>query len=172
MADELTASQRTIQWREAKRKAGFHLLSIWVPASVKHDMEDLAAERRQDVGTMLAAAFVDWKHTPARFKSRRLDEAAIEALIATKVAGAMQRYEAAQRHTAHAVQAGLAPAARRPAAPRADRVAVLARARTLQQQGMGYGKIAAQFQAEGLPTLSGRGTWQKGAVERLLKSAP
>ena len=49
-----------------------------------------------------------------------------------------------------------------------DRATVEARIHQLHNQGLSYAKIAMQLQAEGIPTVSGRGVWAKGNVERIL----
>jgi len=62
---------------------------------------------------------------------------------------------------------GVIPASTLPTV-KADRAMVEARIRQLRDQGLSYAKIAAQLQAEGVPTTSGRGVWAKGNVERIL----
>ena len=42
----------------------------------------------------------------------------------------------------------------------------------MRAQGLSLGQIAAQLQAEGGPTLSGKGMWQKGTVAKLLNQEP
>ena len=48
------------------------------------------------------------------------------------------------------------------------KAALAQRLQQMRSGGMSLQKIADQLQAEGVPTLSGRGHWQKGSVERLL----
>ncbi len=43
-------------------------------------------------------------------------------------------------------------------------------ARHLKSQGMSYKEIADKFNAEGVPTLSGRGRWDKRSIQRKLES--
>ena len=42
----------------------------------------------------------------------------------------------------------------------------------MRANGMSLKTMADQLQAEGLPTLSGYGRWQKGTVDKLLHSQP
>jgi hypothetical protein len=49
------------------------------------------------------------------------------------------------------------------------KAAVVARLRAMRAQGLSLAQIAAQMQAEGVPTLSGKGSWQKGTVAKLLR---
>ncbi|MGH8071964.1 MAG: helix-turn-helix domain-containing protein [Candidatus Entotheonellia bacterium] len=45
---------------------------------------------------------------------------------------------------------------------------LVARLQALHAQGLSHQAIATQLSAEGVPTLSGKGTWQKGSVGHLL----
>jgi Helix-turn-helix domain/Recombinase len=51
------------------------------------------------------------------------------------------------------------------------KAAVLTRLRTLQAEGLSLQAIANQLNAEGIPTLSGKGRWQKGTIGNLLAQA-
>jgi hypothetical protein len=48
------------------------------------------------------------------------------------------------------------------------KAALLSRIRTMQAEGLSLQKIADRLNHEGVPTLSGRGTWQKGTIGNLL----
>src|SRR5256885_1171947 len=61
MTEPLTASDRVIAWREQKRQAGLRPLTVWVHAEVKRDIEDVAFQRREDIGATLTAAFQAWQ---------------------------------------------------------------------------------------------------------------
>jgi excisionase family DNA binding protein len=51
------------------------------------------------------------------------------------------------------------------------KAAVLSRLRTMQAAGLSLQKIADQLNAAGVPTLSGKGRWQKGTIGHLLAQA-
>jgi hypothetical protein len=51
-----------------------------------------------------------------------------------------------------------------------DKAALVARLHQMRANGLSLSQIAGQLQAEGLPTLSGKGQWQKGTVDKLLHS--
>ena len=51
---------------------------------------------------------------------------------------------------------------------KADKATVVPWIRQLREAGLDSVQIAEQFQAEGVPTLSGRGEWQAGTVRKLL----
>ena len=53
-----------------------------------------------------------------------------------------------------------------PAMP--DKAALIARLHQMKATGMSLAQMARQLQADGLPTLSGKGQWQKGTVDKLL----
>ena len=50
-----------------------------------------------------------------------------------------------------------------------NRVKALKRIENLHKQGLGYRRIAERLNAEGIPTLSGRGQWHKSTVWKLIK---
>jgi hypothetical protein len=51
-----------------------------------------------------------------------------------------------------------------------DKAALVARLHQMRASEMSLKAIADQLQAEGVPTLSGKGQWQKGTVDKLLRS--
>ena len=52
--------------------------------------------------------------------------------------------------------------------PSPEKAAIVTRLREMRAQRMSFSQIAAELQAEGVPTLSGKGIWQKGTVAKLL----
>jgi hypothetical protein len=58
-----------------------------------------------------------------------------------------------------------------PAISPPNKADLLARVRTLRDAGLSLQQIADLFNAEGLPTLSGKGRWQKGTIGNLLTQA-
>ena len=61
-----------------------------------------------------------------------------------------------------------ATAGGQPARP--DRAALVARLHEMRARGMSLKAIVDQLRSEGLPTISGKGQWQKGTVDKLLHS--
>src|SRR5919108_210810 len=51
------------------------------------------------------------------------------------------------------------------------KAAVLKRLRAMQAEGLSLQAMANRFNKEGVPTLSGKGTWQKGTIGNLLAQA-
>jgi hypothetical protein len=57
-----------------------------------------------------------------------------------------------------------------PAIPQ-PKAALLRRIRSMQAEGLSLQKIADRLNADGVPTLSGKGRWQKGTIGNLLAQA-
>ncbi len=57
---------------------------------------------------------------------------------------------------------------RSPPAMPSPKAALLTRLRAMQAEGLSLQAIANQLNAEGVPTLSGKGRWQKGTISNLL----
>ncbi|MGH8066992.1 MAG: helix-turn-helix domain-containing protein [Candidatus Entotheonellia bacterium] len=55
--------------------------------------------------------------------------------------------------------------------PQARKAALLARIRALHQERLSAQAIATRLNQEGVPTISGRGQWQRGTVANLLAQA-
>jgi hypothetical protein len=55
--------------------------------------------------------------------------------------------------------------------PQDRKAAMLARLQAMQAAGMSYQAMATQLNAEGVPTLSGRGRWLAGTIGNLLQAA-
>jgi hypothetical protein len=53
-----TQVERVLAWREQKRRDGFQPLTVWLKAEIKHQIEDVAAQRRQDLGQVITEAIV------------------------------------------------------------------------------------------------------------------
>jgi hypothetical protein len=54
----------------------------------------------------------------------------------------------------------------------ARKPAVLARLWAMQAEGLSHQEMANRLNAEGVPTLSGRGQWQAGTIGKMLKQYP
>jgi hypothetical protein len=92
----------------------------------------------------------------------RVDAAALEELMRRAVAttGAPSPGAEALPTPAAAVET-----------PQARKAALLTRLRAMKAEGLSSQQIAMQLNREGIPTLSGRGSWQKGTVANLLAEA-
>jgi hypothetical protein len=51
-----TEVQRVTEWRKQKRREGYRQLTVWLKAEIKHQIEDLAAVRRQELGEVITEA--------------------------------------------------------------------------------------------------------------------
>jgi excisionase family DNA binding protein len=91
----------------------------------------------------------------------RIDAAALEELMRGVVSS----------HGATALEASAVPTPSTVETPQARKAAVLARLQALKVRGLSTQAMATQLNREGVPTLSGRGTWQKGTIANLLAEA-
>ena len=55
--------------------------------------------------------------------------------------------------------------------PQARKAALLAQLQAMKAEGLSTQAMAHRLNAEGLPTLSGKGTWQNGTIANLLAQA-
>jgi len=102
-------------------------------------------------------------------------ERVIEASVERAVARAMERYARAERpvhpertdRSRHPPERAQRPI---PAVPPScpTKADLLTRLRAMRHDGVSFQAIADQFNAEGIPTLSGKGRWQKGTIGNLL----
>jgi hypothetical protein len=122
--------------------------------------------------------FVQWVEDAIGHANDRLIERlerVIEASVERAVARAMERAEQTGR-SVHPERSDRsirrAERARRsiPAAPVSNptKADVLTRMRAMRDHGLSLEAIAHQLNAEGVPTLSGKGIWRKGTVGKLL----
>jgi hypothetical protein len=91
----------------------------------------------------------------------------VERVVEQMVERLTERFERAERPERSRPVASLPPSSPQPA--RHDPKAVLlSRLRTMQGEGLSLQKIADCLNHEGVPTLSGKGRWQKGTIGNLL----
>jgi hypothetical protein len=91
----------------------------------------------------------------------------VERVVEQMVERLMERFERAERPERSRPVASLPPSSPPPA--RDDpKAALLSRLRTMQGEGLSLQKIADRLNTEGVPTLSGKGRWQKGTISNLL----
>ncbi len=80
-----------------------------------------------------------------------------------------ERLERSERPERSRPVASLPPSS--PPARQDPKAAVLQHLQALQAEGLSLQKIADRLNNEGVPTLSGKGQWQKGTIGHLLASA-
>src|SRR5262245_24115648 len=81
----ISASQRTQEWRQAKRDAGYGLLSLWIPHKTLALLRVLAAQRRQSmeevfIDALAALEQVEAEQTDTQPSTNADTEEAIHAL--------------------------------------------------------------------------------------------
>jgi hypothetical protein len=73
---------RMIAWREQKRQEGYHQVTVWLKADMKHLLEDLASQRREDLSETMTAAIVALAGaTPARPRQAGPDYTVIRRMM-------------------------------------------------------------------------------------------
>jgi hypothetical protein len=88
-ASKSEASRRVLAWREQKRADGFQPVTIWIPATIKNSMVNLAFQQHQDLGELLTAAFQAWTPAKGARPSTVVDMRRVEALVDQKIAHAL-----------------------------------------------------------------------------------
>jgi Recombinase len=78
-----------------------------------------------------------------------------------------ERFERAERPERSTPVASFPPSSTLPARPEPKAV-LLQRFQDMQAEGLSLQKIADRLNNEGVPTLSGKGRWQKGIISNLL----
>jgi hypothetical protein len=94
----------------------------------------------------------------------------VERVAEQMVERLTERIERSERPERSRPVASLPPSSPPPARPE-PKAALLQRLRALQAEGLSLQKIADRFNHEGVPTLSGKGRWQKGTIGNLLSQA-
>jgi Recombinase len=84
----------------------------------------------------------------------------------------LTRYLTSEAITVEALPVHDKPTRRPAPAIRDHKATLLQRLRAMQAEGLSLQAIANQLNAEGVPTLSGKGRWQKGTIANLLAQAP
>src|SRR6266545_3340829 len=93
----------------------------------------------------------------------------VERVVEQMVERLTERFERSERleRAERSIPASLSPPSLSPLRPE-SKAAVLQRLQALQAEGLSLQKIADRLNKEGVPTLSGKGKWQKGTIGNLL----
>jgi hypothetical protein len=91
----------------------------------------------------------------------------VERVVEQMMKRLTERFERAERPKRSMPVASLPPSSPLPAGPK-PKTALLHRLQALQTEGLSLQKIADRLNNEGVPTLSGKGQWQKGTIGNLL----
>jgi hypothetical protein len=117
----------------------------------------------------------DYIETFLREELSHLVERVAERVVDQVVERLAERFERSERPERSRPVASLAPSSPPPARPK-PKATVPQRLQAMQAEGLSLQKIADRLNNEGVPTLSGKGRWQKGTIGNLLarveESAP
>ena len=186
MPEPSERSKPVLAWRQKNREEGLRPVSVWLPADVKYLLEDIASQRRQTIGEVIADAIKAFKPGTAVAAP-----ATLQQLIQKEVSAQLRRQQAPTRSPAPTPTPAPASLAARheeaisildtderservlmsdtPAvADATEKAAIVARLQAMRAEGMSLKQIKDQLNAEGVPTLSRKGSWQKGTVDKLL----
>jgi hypothetical protein len=83
------ASIRTLAWREQKRQDGYQPVTIWIPATVKNALVNLAFTRHQDLSELITEALQAWAPTKGGKTVAFTETRQVEALIDRKIKEAL-----------------------------------------------------------------------------------
>jgi len=185
MPEPSERSKPVLAWRQKNREEGLRPLTAWVPVEVKFHLEDLASQRRQTVGEVIAEALHAWQPGKSSATTSHLEQ-----LIRKEVTAQLRR----QRQPTHSASPPPLPAvsprepqapvavadepsspAPRPAPPADDtpqstpasKERVEARILELHTQGYSNRHIAAVLNDEGVPTFQG-GHWRQGTIGKMV----
>jgi Recombinase len=95
----------------------------------------------------------------------RVVERVVEQMV-ERLTERFERSERPERAERSSSMAGLPPSPQPVMSE--PKAAVLQRLQALQAEGLSLQKIADRLNREGVPTLSGKGRWQKGTIGHLL----
>jgi len=112
----------------------------------------------------------DYFETFLRNELDHLVNRVVERVVDQVVERFTERFERSERHERaerSIPAASSSPPSPPPASPE-RKAAVLQRLQALQAEGLSLQKIADRLNHEGVPTLSGKGKWQKGTIGNLL----
>jgi hypothetical protein len=124
-------------------------------------------------------AYEVWLDTDGQTRLATLRQAgeSVDAVIGRALAALEHLASPVSSHEAESVPSHeTMPVADRPAdpapptmlTPQARKVALVRQVQQLQAEGMSLRAMARQLNAAGVPTISGRGTWQAGTIGNLL----
>src|SRR5438128_8476002 len=164
MAEPSERSRPVLAWRQRNRDEGLRPISAWVPVYVKFLLEDLASQRRQSLGEVIADALHAWQPGTSSPTSSHLEQL-------------IQKEVAKQRHKRqHGTPS--APVLPRPTPPHSteatpqstpeSKKAVEERILELHNLGFSNPRIAALLNDEGVPTFKG-GRWQQGTCGKIVR---
>lgn len=179
-------ANRVPEWRKRLRDEGKAPVTVWLSREEKRRLEALAKAWHCSTSELVqqalgafhpasppgTAAITDTVQLRQCITETVTDlvTAALPALVRETVE-ALAREQATMPATAprsRGVPVPKTPQSVPVGHPSPEKATVVARLREMRTQGMSLAQIAAEMQAESVPTLSGKGIWQKGTVAKLL----
>ncbi len=94
MAEVSELSKPVLAWRKKNMDEGLRSVTAWLPVDVKHHLEDLASQRRQTIGEVIADALNAWQPGTSTGYSSHLEQ-----LIQKEVAKQLKRQQPPSHRT-------------------------------------------------------------------------
>jgi len=148
-----TPAERQAEYRQRRIATGLKALTLWLPPEALAVLESYPREQRDRIAAQAILAYngnvtvtnTNGIHPALEALTRR-----VEALE-----GALTLHNSDVTKTEHKAE------------PRESEVLV-SKAHELHAQGVSWDTIARRWNAEGIPTLTGRGQWHGGNVKRMI----
>jgi hypothetical protein len=137
--------------------------------AVKSRTSDVTSEQPEDLQALIEHA-VSRYFTSDRFRDN-LFIPLLKQTVTSYLPSDVTRYLTSEPITIPALPVHSRAGPRRVPVGTDQKTAVLARLRAMQAEGLSLQAMANRLNAEGLPTLSGKGRWQKGTIGNLLAQA-
>jgi hypothetical protein len=138
--------------------------SINPSEEARHALETMAGQYLAQVMARQSDYFEAFLRDELSHLVERVAERVVDR-VAERLTERLERSERSER-----VERSMEHSTPPPAIAPPNKVDILARVRTLREAGLSLQQIADLFNAENVPTLSGRGRWQKGTIGNLLQA--
>jgi hypothetical protein len=184
----LSDTDRVKAWRKRRRQEGKAPVTVWLSREEKRRLEALTKTWHCSTSELVQQALAQFQPetptgtgaAPATEQLRQLVTATVTDIVTVTLPELVRDLvgEIVQKQVSIPITAPdnsnetvTRTLRDRPAnQPSPEKAAVIARLQAMRTTGLSFEQMATQLCREGLPTLSGKGTWQKGTIAKLLKS--
>ncbi len=161
----VSKSERVAAHRQRMKEQGLHSLTVWIDQETLSLLKQLERERRLTKGEVVShavKAFAETPTAPPKDIKSIVREIVREELTSQKPAQSDK-----EKPSRKPVDKSPSVAKKKPVGGAEPQV--MAQIKELRGQNLSLQKIADQLNEDGIPTRSGKGKWQKGAVGVLVK---
>jgi hypothetical protein len=162
-------TEKVRRWRERMKAEGKQAITLWFNRDAVERLNTLAAEEKITVSEFIEQAVtVTQPKVTATVTDTEAEVTATVTDTTAKVTDTVTDTKAVVTDTTAKVTDTVTDTIRKARALTAEELANAAM--TLREQGLNWAEIARRWNAEGIPTLTGRGRWHDGNVRRLVKN--